>query len=58
MSITKRNEQMSFMTMKGEKKNTMYTSSKASAQARKTLDYTVMSLAIYYEIRKPLELNI
>lgn len=50
---------MSFMTMKGEKKkNTMYTSSKASAQTRKTLDYTVMSLAIYYEIRKPLELNI
>lgn len=43
---------------KAKKKNTMYTSSKASAQTRKTLDYTVMSLAIYYEIRKPLELNI
>lgn len=36
----------------------MYTSSKASAQTRKTLDYTVMSLAIYYEIRKPLEINV
>lgn len=49
---------MSFMTMKGGKKKHVYTSSKASAQTRKTLDYTVMSLAIYYEIRKPLELNI